>query len=166
MDWSQFTRRIFITKPVEPIFECWSKAESIERWFLKKANFYREDILLGKNESITKGDNYVWEWNGWDGQTSGFILDIKENSFINFEFGKSGKVKVSLEAVSANETQVILNHYEIPTEEESKKNYHVGCSNGWSFWLVNLKLFLEYDLLINHKNNPLDTAIKAELVNA
>jgi hypothetical protein len=28
-------------------------------------------------------------------------------------------------------------------------NIHVGCSNGWTFWLANLKAFLEHGILLN-----------------
>jgi hypothetical protein len=42
-----------------------------------------------------------------------------------------------------------LRQFEIPTDEENKLNIHHGCSNGWTFWLANLKAYLEHGILLN-----------------
>ncbi len=39
--------------------------------------------------------------------------------------------------------------FEIPIDEDSKLEVHCGCSNGWTFWLTNLKAFVEHGILLN-----------------
>jgi len=42
-----------------------------------------------------------------------------------------------------------LNQSKIPLDEKSKLEIFYGCSNGWAFWLTNLKSFLEHGILLN-----------------
>ncbi len=44
---------------------------------------------------------------------------------------------------------VTLKQFEIPEDDESKLKIHFGCSNGWTFWLTNLKAYLEHGILLN-----------------
>ena len=37
----------------------------------------------------------------------------------------------------------------MPTDEETKMNIYNGCSCGWTFWLANLKAYLEHGILLN-----------------
>jgi hypothetical protein len=43
---------------------------------------------------------------------------------------------------------VTLKQYNIPTDENSKFNIRIGCFQGWTFYLLNLKSYYEtgYDL--------------------
>ncbi|MBT8252904.1 MAG: hypothetical protein HKN00_07420 [Flavobacteriaceae bacterium] len=42
-----------------------------------------------------------------------------------------------------------LKQYDIPTDEKTKLEVHLGCSNGWTFWLTNLKAMLEHGIVLN-----------------
>ena len=64
-----------------------------------------------------------------------------------FTFDDS-KVSVKLEE-KHNVTIVTLTQFEIPEDDESKFRIHFGCSNGWTFWLTNLKAYLEHGILLN-----------------
>jgi len=44
---------------------------------------------------------------------------------------------------------VSLSQSEIPQDEKSKLEIFYGCSNGWTFWLANLKAYLEHGILLN-----------------
>jgi len=33
--------------------------------------------------------------------------------------------------------------------------YHYGCSTGWTFWLANLKAWLEHGILLNDRGTDL-----------
>lgn len=40
----------------------------------------------------------------------------------------------------------------IPTDEISKVRLHLGCQNGWTFYLTNLKSIMEGGLDLRNKN--------------
>ncbi|MBT8283480.1 MAG: SRPBCC domain-containing protein, partial [Muriicola sp.] len=61
---------------------------------------------------------------------------------------------VKLEA-EGDQVLVTLIQTNIPTDEKNKMNIHVGCSNGWTFWLANLKAYLEHGILLNETKNDL-----------
>jgi len=55
---------------------------------------------------------------------------------------------------------VSLKQFNIPEDDQSKLKIHFGCSNGWTFWLTNLKAYVEHGILLNEtkidlKNNHL-----------
>nr|WP_299175766.1 SRPBCC domain-containing protein [uncultured Allomuricauda sp.] len=143
-----FTKKVFIKAPMEKLYWCWGTSAGITSWFLREANYVSDD---GKNraldENIQSGDNYTWKWHNWDGIEAGKVLKANGTDFLEISFADS-KVSVSLEN---HETAVllVLKQYEISTDEESKLNIHHGCSNGWTFWLTNLKAFLEHGILLN-----------------
>ena len=62
-------------------------------------------------------------------------------------------------------TDVVLTQYEIPTDEAAKKNFFYGCSLGWSFWLVNLKAYLEHGIVLDEKDVPSDVEERLQIVN-
>jgi len=75
-----------------------------------------------------------------------FILQNGKNYLeISFE---SSKVSIELQPKN-NATLVILTQFEIPINDESKLKIYFGCSNGWTFWLTNLKAFVEHGILLN-----------------
>ncbi|RZK15239.1 MAG: SRPBCC domain-containing protein, partial [Pedobacter sp.] len=46
-----------------------------------------------------------------------------------------------------------LTQKNIPTDENSKRNIRLGCHNGWSFYLINLKSVFEGGLDLRNKDN-------------
>jgi len=75
---------------------------------------------------------------------------------LEFSFAGVSHVRLNLEA---GKKAVLLNlhQYGIPTDDESKLNLHYGCSNGWTFWLANLKAYLEYGVLLHETDLDLST---------
>ncbi|TAI46642.1 SRPBCC family protein [Flagellimonas allohymeniacidonis] len=148
LTFDQFTKKIYIKAPLEKLYWCWGTSEGICSWFLRKADYTKKDGTLRKSdENIQKGDLYTWEWHNWDGQAQGEVLEANGNNHLTISFEDS-HVSVSLEE-SKNAVLVILKQFNIPTDDESKLNIHHGCSNGWTFWLANLKAYLEHGVLLN-----------------
>ncbi|MGB5370176.1 MAG: SRPBCC domain-containing protein [Flavobacteriaceae bacterium] len=106
------------------------------------------DKLRKPEEPIRSGDEYLWEWHNWDVQEKGTILAANGEDALEFSFAGSCRVRVTLEEVS-RAVLVTLRQFEIPTDDKSKLNIHYGCSNGWTFWLANLKAYLEHGILLN-----------------
>lgn len=155
LSFDAFTRKIIVAAPVEQLYHSWATAEGIRTWFLKTASYTGPD---GKqrpaDQPFRAGDDYLWEWYNWDGQEKGKILEANGRNLLRFSFAGTCKVQVSLEAFGG-ETLVTLRQYDIPTDEKSKLEIHVGCSNGWTFWLANLKACLEHGLVLNDKAHEL-----------
>ncbi len=150
LTFDSFTKKIYIKAPIEKLYWCWATKEGIESWFLRKAEYVTPDGSLRNDELIQVGDIYTWEWHNWNGQEKGSILKANGKDLLEFSFAEVCKVSVSLED-KGNAVLVTLKQYEIPTDEKTKMQVYNGCSCGWTFWLANLKAFLEHGILLNEK---------------
>ncbi|MNF09593.1 hypothetical protein D3C80_2102910 [compost metagenome] len=59
------------------------------------------------------------------------------------------------------ETVVEITQSEIPTDERSKVYYHLGCSEGWTFYLANLKSVAEGGLDLRNKNEKIKRVVSS-----
>ncbi|MCL6267912.1 SRPBCC family protein [Flagellimonas myxillae] len=148
LTFDSFTKKIFIKSTMEKLYWCWGTAAGITSWFLSNALYISAngDQRTG-DENIQAGDSYTWKWHNWDGEEKGTVLKANGKDFMEISFADS-KVSVHLEH-HKNAVLVSLKQYQIPTDETSKLNIHHGCSNGWTFWLANLKAYLEHGILLN-----------------
>ena len=144
-----FTKKIHIRTSMEKVYWAWGTTEGISSWFLKKASYSTPSgNLRSLTEQIQHGDRYIWEWHNWDGQEKGEVLQANGKDLLEISFADSCKVQVTLED-KGDTVLLSLKQYEIPTDDENKLNIHYGCSNGWTFWLANLKAYLEHGILLN-----------------
>jgi uncharacterized protein YndB with AHSA1/START domain len=148
LQWNSFTKKIYIHKSIEELYDLWATPKGITSWFLKQAEYNTIDGQIRKpSEHIQKGDTYTWQWHNWDGKEKGEVLEANRKDYIEISFSNS-KVSVRLEKKN-NVTMVILSQFDIPVDDKSKLQIHYGCSNGWTFWLANLKAFVEHGILLN-----------------
>ena len=151
LNFDSFTKKIYIKAPLAKLYWCWATEEGISSWFLSNAKYSTEDKNNRPPDAhIQAGDTYVWEWHNWDSQEKGAILRANGVDLIEFSFAEFSKVSVTLED-KGNAVLVTLKQYEIPTDDQNKLNIHHGCSNGWTFWLTNLKAYLEHGILLNER---------------
>lgn len=151
LDWTCFHKRIYIDKPLTEVYDAWAIPKKLATWFLEKAEYSdSEGSLRSPDERIQKGDRHSWKWNNWEVIEKGEVLEANGKDRIKFTFGSGGNVQVELKP-SIHGTEVILTQNEIPEDDESKMNLFVGCSTGWTFWLANLKAWLEHDITLHSK---------------
>lgn len=157
IDWSRFTTRINVKAQPKKIFESWTTPGGLESWFLRAADFQTPGgKSRNKNDRVEKGDTYSWRWFGYsdDVTETGEILQLEPGKLIKFSFGKAGICSVTL--IEHGEEQVVeLIQEQIPVDEKSRINYHVGCKTGWTFYLANLKSILEGGIDLRNKNENL-----------
>ena len=149
LSFSEFTKRIYIRASKEQIYYHWGTREGICRWFLREATYKDANGQpRGAKEPVQAGDRYEWRWHNWDGAEQGEVRRANGQDELEFSFAGVSHVRINLEQ---GKQGVLLNlcQYGIPTDEESKLNLHYGCSNGWTFWLANLKAYLEYGVLLH-----------------
>jgi len=147
VNWTSFKKKIYINGTLDKIYDLWATPKGITSWFLQEADYHRIDTKININDTIKAGDTFEWKWHNWDGTETGEIVEVSKNSLISFTFAE-GLVSVSLEQ-EKNCVLVSLEQHNIPTDEKSKMEIYNGCSNGWSFWLTNLKAYVEHGILLN-----------------
>jgi uncharacterized protein YndB with AHSA1/START domain len=157
-DWSQFSQKIKIKASAQKIYDMWATPAGLEYWFLRMAKFKRSDGSEVKfNEYLSKGDKYHWRWHGWPDEVEEFgeVLEANGKDKFRFVFGKAGIVTVDI--VTENGHSIMhITQSDISTDEESKVQWHLGCSTGWTFYRCNLKSLLEGGIDIRNKSNTTD----------
>ena len=149
LSFDSFTKKIYIKTSQEKMYWCWGSSEGITSWFLDTAVYVDVDgNTRPSDEPIQPGDTYTWKWHNWDVEEEGKVLQANGTDFIEISFAEVSKVSVHIET-HGEAVLLTLKQFEIPTDEKSKLNIHYGCSNGWTFWLANLKAYLEHGILLN-----------------
>ncbi|ATP56195.1 hypothetical protein CPT03_06800 [Pedobacter ginsengisoli] len=142
-DWTSFTIRILVKTSLSDIYNAWTTGSEIEKWFLKDASFTNTNgAKIGKDEPIRKDYSYEWLWYLYEDKATGKITEANGSDFIQFTFEGECLVDVKL-SVQKDYVLVELTQKNIPTDENSMRNIRLGCHNGWSFYLVNLKSIYE-----------------------
>lgn len=162
-DWSRFVTRININAPEEKLYLAWTTRSGIESWFLRRSEFREPDgSLRGDEEPVQEGDSYTWWWHGYPDSVfeTGTILSANGKNAFSFRFGKAGICRVSIRE-EKGERIVELVQEEIPTDEVSMKNYHLGCKTGWVFYLANLKSILEGGIDLRNRNEQLQEMLNS-----
>jgi hypothetical protein len=162
-DWSSFTRRITINAKQHDIYRSWATQSGLEKWFLRLAEFTKPDQShRGKDYQIQKGDTYKWLWYGYGDDTAenGKILDANGKDMIQFTFSGGSIVSVRI-YVEAGETITELKQEGMALSDESKMNYFVGCTVGWTFYLANLKSFHEGGIDLRNKNELIQDVVNS-----
>ena len=162
-DWSKFTRRINVKAPVNRIYFAWATQQGLESWFLRLAEFTDPaGNVRTRDALIQRDDKYKWLWHGWPDEVVeyGIILKATGKDIIQFSFAITCTVTVLIKEESG-ETIVELTQENIPLDEKSIVNYHLGCMEGWTFYLANLKSILEGGIDLRNKNVQLTKVINA-----
>ncbi len=148
-DWTNFVKRIYIDKDMQEVYDAWTVPEKITEWFLEKVEYTEEnDQKRGNDEHIQNEDSFRWKWHNWDFEEEGKILAANGTDRISFTFGTGGNVHVELNKHRMG-TELILIQDSIPTDEKSKLDLFVGCATGWTFWLTNLKAWIEHGITLH-----------------
>ncbi|MBT8274284.1 MAG: SRPBCC domain-containing protein [Bacteroidia bacterium] len=143
-----FEKKIYIHSTKAELYKLWATQKGITTWFLEKAKFIDPQGHERRPEEFVQvGDTYTWHWHNWNGVGKGEILKANGMDYLEFSFDNS-IVSVSFEEKNGV-VIVCLKQFNIPEDEESILRIHVGCSNGWTFWLTNLKAYLEHGILLN-----------------
>jgi uncharacterized protein YndB with AHSA1/START domain len=162
-DWSSFTKRISVKAPVQALYTLCTTQAGMEAWFLRLAEYRLPNGTLRERDKPTQtGDMHKWLWHGWcdDVMESGTTLEANGKDFYKFSFGKAGNVSFRFYK-ELGETIVEVKQENIPTDEQGKVQYHVGCMEGWTFYLANLKSILEGGIDLRNKNQELHKVVNA-----
>jgi len=158
-DWTSFTKKIAVNAKLSDIYDAWTKANELEKWFLEKVSFFDSDQKLrSKNESVSAGNAYEWLWYLYDDSMKGKIISANGKDHLQFTFEVNCLVDINLSETNGY-TLIELRHHNIPTDDFSKQYIRLGCSNGWHFYLTNLKSVYEGGLDLRNKDSNLNPMI-------
>lgn len=162
-DWSRFAVRININAPMDKLYRAWATRSGMESWFLRLSEYRRPGGAAREmDEPVDQGDAYSWLWHGYPDETVeyGNVLDCNGRDLFKFSFGKAGNCTVKI--YSENEERIVeLIQESIPTDEQGRHNWHLGCKTGWTFYLANLKSICEGGLDLRNKNVALQQVVNA-----
>lgn len=160
-DWTQFQCKIFINCSMAQAYNAWKNEENITKWFLRSAKYKNKDgSSLAPSEEIQKNCSYKWAWHGYDIVEEGEILLANGQNQLSFTFAGDCVVDVKLTPYK-DKTLLTLVQKNIPTDEKSKVNIHMGCRLGWSFHITNLKSLLEGGLNLLEKSRENHQVVNA-----
>jgi uncharacterized protein YndB with AHSA1/START domain len=147
---------------IRSLYEAWATPKGLEKWFLRKANFYTVPLRTREpHEFIKKEDTYDWYWHGYSDDVfeSGCILEANGTDSLKFTF--SGKSIVSINIQSRNGVSIIeLKQENIPAEDDPAKNLYIQCQKGWIFYMANLKSVLEGGVDLRNKKPEVSSNFK------
>ena len=154
-DWTQFTKRIAIKAPLHVLYNALTTSEELEKWFLKKARFFDENNQeIRLSEQFLPKMTYLWNWFLYEETEKGEITIANGIDHLQFTFAGNCLVDVTFKR-EHDHTIVELKQSGIPLDDKSKLNIRLGCSSGWSFYLVNLKSVYEGGLDLRSKDERL-----------
>ncbi len=165
-DWRSFEKKIYINASVPEIYRCLATAGGMESWFLRKCLYSRDGVLLKGEEEVRTGDCYTFLWHGWSDEVAekGHILEVNGKDTFGFTFDGNGSTNIKVRISLTSEKGfccVKLKQYDMPEDEKSKVRWHVGCLEGWLFYMVNLKSVVEGGIDLRNKDMSFTEVINA-----
>jgi uncharacterized protein YndB with AHSA1/START domain len=162
-DWSRFVTRININAPMGQLYGLWATRSGMEYWFLRMSEYKTaEGIVRDNEEAAQKGDAYCWRWHGWGDEVTemGAILDANGKDYFKFSFGEGGDCSVYIKEERGYHI-VELVQENIPTSENGKHAWHLGCKAGWTFYLANMKSLVEGGVDLRNRDEQLKQMINS-----
>lgn len=153
-DWTSFKRKIAIKSDLKTIYNAWTTSSEIEKWFLSKAKFLKDEMPISSIENVSPECLYEWNWYLYEGLGEGII--IKANAKDHLQFSFAGDCIVDVNLTEQDDYVIVeLTQKDIPTDNESKRSIRLGCDFGWFFYLLNLKSVYEGGLDLRNKDEEL-----------
>jgi uncharacterized protein YndB with AHSA1/START domain len=152
-DWTSFELKIAVKAGIQDMYDAWTKAAQVEKWFLQACTYLKDGTSLAAGETVQTGDTYAWRWYFYDETEHGEICQANGTNFLQFSFAGNCLVDVQLEP-AGDYTLVRLRQHNIPTDEASQFGIRIGCVEGWTFYLTNLKSVYEYGHDLRNKTHP------------
>lgn len=152
-DWTSFELKIAVKAGIQDMYYAWTQAGQVEKWFLQECIYLRNEAPLTAEETVHTGDTYAWRWHFFEETEHGEIREANGKDFLQFSFAGNCLVDVQLEP-AGDYTLIRLRQHNIPIDEASQFGIRIGCVEGWTFYLTNLKSVYEYGHDLRNKTHP------------
>ncbi|MFH2057216.1 MAG: SRPBCC domain-containing protein [bacterium] len=139
-DWTQFLLKVNINAAPARVFRAWTMSSELNKWFTYSGS-------IDPHKGGTFRQVFI------DGTTfDSEVLEIRKGSLLRFTFGKVEKVEVKIRK-SGKGAECWLKQYDMKTGPNDKWNMHMGCRIGWTFFLANLKAYLEHGVDLRSRDS-------------
>ena len=162
--WAIFTKRITINAPLDEVYRAWATPGGLERWFLRKATFRSvEGKARDENALVQKGDAFTWHWHGHPDSVveKREVISANDKDKVQFTFSGGCLVTVVLKPIGDGVVVCALTQENIPFDDNPQTSLFVGCGEGWTFYLANLKSYLEGGIDLRNKNPTITHVINS-----
>jgi len=86
-------------------------------------------------------------WHNWPDAENGKVTNANGVDLYELTFADSVvTIKLSRDR---DMTLCSLTQHHIPEDDKSKMRTYWGCGTGWTFWMTNLKAYLEHNILLH-----------------
>lgn len=161
--WNNFTKRITIKAPVFSLYAAWATKTGLESWFLREAIIIKADGTFREpDELFEAGDSFEWRWHGYDDTTvdRGRIMSANGKDELSFTFSGKNALIVNFQIESGEIICSVEQQMQQDTEAE-KRYFYIECSQGWTFYMTNLKSVFEGGHDLRNKNVAIQKLINA-----
>jgi uncharacterized protein YndB with AHSA1/START domain len=147
----RFTHAIYLSAPAEKVYEYIATPAGIVKWFVGKAKYYYKDknIRLG-NETVKKGDTFLWNWQNKDLELKGIVTESVDNKEFQFTFSPLYIVTVEIQT-EEDKTRLKLTQEYQGSAAKNDFNY-INCCTCWVFFMTNLKSVIENGIDLREKD--------------
>lgn len=162
-NWSSFTKRVTLQVSKARIYRAWATQDGLESWFLRSARFTdASGKLRSRTSYVQQGDAFEWRWFGHPDTVEERREVIEANGVDFLQFLFSGGCKVSVR-IGCEEGQSILSltQEDIPDDPDPATNLYIGCGEGWTFYLANLKSILEGGIDLRNRDQKIPHVINS-----
>lgn len=165
--WSSFEKKIHIDAPIPEVYRCFATGTGMESWFLRQCLYTdAHKVSLKPGVEAKAGDLYTFIWHGWpdDVAEKGHVIEANGRDTFGFTFTGNGATDMKILIKLSTEKGlccVRLKQYDIPEDEKARSKWHLGCLEGWLFYLINLKSILEGGIDLRNKDMALTGVINA-----
>ncbi len=148
MDWTQFTLKIRINADIDKVYQAWADRDKITTWFLATC---KQIQPKDSRVLMQKGDLVEWSWHNYPNESKIEIKAANGKDHMIFTFGEGMEVEIKI-SKEEDLSVLSLRQYNIPIDDTSKYNFYLGCSRAWATWIMNLKSWLEHEILLHDTN--------------
>lgn len=138
--------RIWIRGDEDIVARCWTSGEELQNWFLIRAE--HRDAMGDLCDAVVEGGSFHWEW--LDGTE-----DLGDFSSVGRNFVElgwyGGRLRVSWEQ-DGGEVLVKVRQELFQGSIEERAQIQYGWSISWTFWLSNLKCWVENGIDLRETN--------------
>ena len=151
-DWSKFVLRIYIKASPARVFQAWTDDKIVTKWFTVKT------VIEPK-----KNGRLYFEWLAGDKMEARVNSIVKNKKFV-FPFGSKGEEVAVTFKKDGQGCICELRQYNMKTSDTDKWRMHRGCIQGWTFFMTNLKSYLEHG--IDLRSHDPGKSYKKDFVNS
>jgi uncharacterized protein YndB with AHSA1/START domain len=141
-DYRDVRARVYVNAPMDRIYKSWATVAGLERWFAARARMLSpEGRDLGREGPAEEGGRYSWQWA--DGtREDGTFIEVDNSTLLKFTYGRDVLVTVKLMLTSKG--VLVDAHQHAQRSDAENLALALDDSNGWTFYLANLKSVLEH----------------------